>query len=459
MAGSISTLGVGSGLELQSILEQLREVDQGVIDRKQDNITSLEAQLEEFTSVKNNLLDLKSKALDLSLSSTFIGRTASSSNDKIIEATVLDGATVKSTAVEVVKLAEQSSWLSDGVSDSTDSVSASESSFSYGFGDDNITLTVAAGTSLAQLADQINDDPDNPGVTASIIDTGETSNQYKLLVQADEFGEDNRINLLATPITMAAQTGATETLDSKIKVDGITYQRDSNSINDVISGVTLNIKDVDTATISVGNNDDALKEKITGLVEAYNEVSQELRISTAYDSDSEELGILAGSTLRSMPFDLQNLMSSFISADSSGKIVSLFDLGMEIERDGTITIDDDTLEEAIQTYPDEVQAFFVGDSDNDIKGFADTVNDRLRTATSSSGILEAEKSAAQFRIDDLELHVEEETSRLDKRYEQLTRRFVELDSFMNQMTSTSNYLSSQFDSLKNAWSGGSSSSN
>ena len=154
MAGSISTLGVGSGLQLQDILDQLREVDQGVIDRKQADITALDVQLEEFTVVKNQLLKLKSSALDLSLAGTFIGRTVTTSDEKIVDATVMDGATVKSTSLDVTKMAEQSSWLSGGFASSTDdAVTNADSIFSYSVGDDTIQVDVGAGTNLEALAE------------------------------------------------------------------------------------------------------------------------------------------------------------------------------------------------------------------------------------------------------------------------------------------------------------------
>lgn len=458
MAGSISTLGVGSGLQLQDILDQLREVDQKVVDRKQDDITALEAQLDEFTVVNNKLLTLKSAALDLSLSGTFIERTIASSDEDVVAATVLDGATVKSTAVEVVKLAQQSSWLSSGLADKTDSIALNDSTFSYGMGDETITLEVDAGTTLQELADLINGDPDNPGLLASVIDTGEATNPYKLLVQAQEPGEANKVNLLAIPDLMVftRQQSDVTTLDAQFKIDNVTYQRPTNTVNDVLSGVTFTLKEAGaTATITVGRADETLQEKIVGLVEAYNEAVLEVRTNTDYDSETEDFGILAGTTVRDLSFELQNLLSTTNVADSEGLVTSLFSLGLEVARDGTITINETTLSAAISTSHDSVRDFFLGDSDNDIEGFADTVNNRLRTITGYSGIMEAEKSAAQLRIDDLESLIEEETGRLERKYENLTRQFVQLDQFMSKMTSMSNFLTGQFDNLSNGWSGGS----
>lgn len=454
MAGSITTLGVGSGLQLQDILDQLREVDQEVITRKQSDIDTIDVQLEEFTTVKNQLLTLKSAALDLSLSGTFLGRTVETSDEKIIGATALDGATVKSTTIDVTKLAEQSSWLSGGFSSSAeDVVTNADSIFSYSVGDTLVNVDVSAGSGLESLAAMINDDDNNPGITASVVNTGEAGTPYKLLVQANETGDLNRIDILAVPdlMSMDRQQDIAETLNAKFDIDGISYQRSSNSFNDVIAGVTINLKDEGKATVTVQSNDQDLKDKITAFVEAYNEVYLEVKVQSSYDSETGAFGSLSSTTLRDLPYELQGLMSSFSKGDTSKGVQSLFDLGVEFGRDGTGTINQETLTSVISNSADKVKLFFLGDPDNEVEGFADKINSRLRTLTSTGGIVEAEKTAAQSRIDNLQQYIEDQTARLDKRYDQLTKQFVALDKFMNEMTSMSAFLSGQFDSLSNNW--------
>jgi len=357
------------------------------------------------------------------------------------------------------------------VASTSDSITTADSKFSYTVGDDTINVDVAAGTSISQLAELINEDSANPGITASVIDTGESSNSYKLFVQADSFGDDHKIDLVAVPelMSMTRQQGDGASLDAQLKIDGVTYQRGSNTINDVMSGVTLTLRSVGSSTITVDDNSEGLKDKIVDMVEAYSALDQELRGNTEYDSETEEFGVLHGTTLRDLPYELQDLMSTVNIADTTQKVSTLFDLGFEFVREGTLTdedgnskegtikIDEDVLLAAIKANPDEVRAFFVGDSDRDIEGLADTINNRLRTLTLGTGVVEGEKSAAQEKIDNLELTIEEDTARLDKKYENLTQRFVALDIFMNEMTSMSGFLTGQFDSLKDGWSGGSSS--
>lgn len=570
MAGSISTLGVGSGLQLQDILDQLKAVDQKVVDRSKTDIAKYELQLDEFTVVKNKLLTMKSAALNLSLSSTFIGRTVTSSSESVATATVVAGTTVKSTAYAVTNLAQQSSWMSEtgvasvdsivyvptsqvssGVTNpATDPIATGVGTLKIAFGptstitvnvdattvmDDGgaaglvglinndaenagkvtastyivgsktylrietatpggsgeanrvgistngttltfappakllqievdgeaTSLSVAAETTLSQLVEQINDDTDNPGITASTINDGlDPDNPYKLVLTANGYGEDNRVTFLSQLPDLVmeelASQAAANSLNAQFTVDGIPYQRQSNTMSDVQSGLTLTLKGIGSSTVTVANNDDGVKEMVTTLVTAYNDVVQELRDKTAYDSETEEFGILTGTTLWDLSFELQSMMTSTNIADPDGNIKSLFDLGLEFDRDGNITIDDTLLSAAISDYSDGVQAFFLGDSEEGIEGLADKINNRLRTLTGSAGAIEGERSSAQSRIDDLNLKFEEDTDRLTRRYDLLAKQFVALDSYMSKMKSMGNFLTGQFNSLSSGWSGTSS---
>jgi flagellar hook-associated protein 2 len=448
VVGSISSLGLGSQLQLQDILDQLREVDEQALDAKTSQVDELKVQLEEFTVVKNKLLTLKSHALDLTLNSSFLGRAVNNSNEDMLGATAVDGATAQNASITVERLAAKSTFqLTSGVESQAAPFVEADTTIGYQVGDTEVTLEVAAGTTLAALAKLINDDENNPGITASVIDSGETENPYVLLLQANNSGEGSRIsNIIGLNMTElhGAEPGS---LNAKIIVDGIPYQRQSNSITDVLAGVTLELKGTGSASVSVVPDTSAVSEAVAGLVEAYNDVIQEINTQVAYDEETKEFGALAGTGIRSLAFDLLELMNTTVNADAEGKITSMYHLGMEFNRDGTLSLDNEVLDAALVDNPEAVQAFFLGDEDQKIEGFADLVNERLRLLTSVAGLVETEKNAAQGRIDNLKLQIERDTERLDRKYERLTQQFVELDRYMNQMSSVSSFLTGQFDSL------------
>lgn len=683
MAGSISTLGIGSGIQLQDILDQLREIDQGVIDKKTDQVSDYNAQINEFNTVNNKLLAMKSTSLDLSLSSNYLKRTVSSSDEKVFTATVVDGTAVKSQSVTVDRLATKSSWVTGGadsrdssvyvpntqesttgVADpAVDSIVAADGTMVINSGDaaspisitvnvtagmtmddvvnainnddenvgavnvtastyvvdgltymritdtggdtgepgrvaigtnatdldfsaptkllafqvdgNTFTLDVAADTSLSQLAELINGDSSNPGVTASIIDDGSSVDPYKLVLQANETGADKEISFLAVlpdaGFTLKGQTG--DNLNAMVTVDSISYQRQSNTITDVLSGVSLSLQGAGASTVSVGDNKEEITTLITDLITAYNDVVQEINSQVGYDETTEEFGILAGTTIRDIPFGLEGLMTASNKADTTGAVTTLFDLGLEFQRDGSISLDESKLAEMVADSPDAVRDFFIGtetsiavpqldtssgvidadlvsiadtngtfvirygigasdtmtvdltagdslntlvsaintdtenvgngdngrlitastftvdgstylrlESDNDsgtgdvtaisidtngtnmsfgvatnryiyssVEGFADGVTDYLRTLTGGTGQVAAEKSGAQSRIDSLKIKIEEDTVRLDKRYDLMAKQFVALDGYMSQMTSMASFLTGQFQSLSDGW--------
>lgn len=561
MVASITTLGAGSNLQLQDILDKLRTADEkAVLTPKKDSITKYNSQLEEFTVVNNKLLSMKGKALALSLSSNFLGRAVTSSNQNVLTATVSDGATVQKAAITVSRIASKSSWMTGGVSSTGSSVyvptsqestagvanpatdvvakagetltityggtktlalnigadrtmndlvndintlaanqggggangryvtaetfvsggksylriksdtagatgeahrvalnetlasldfSAPAKTFSYKIGTKTASVSVAADTTLDGLVALINADTNNPGATASTVNDG-GANPYRLVLQANATGEDNRITMLTQlpDITLAEQQGAgASSLNAQFSVDGISYQRQSNTFSDVFSGVSVTLLGAGSSSLEVAGNNDQIKKMVTDLVTAYNDVVQEVQKNTAWDKNAGKFGVLASTTLRDLPSDLQNLMTSTVNADAQGKVTTLFSLGLNFNRDGTISIDQATLDDAIANNGEGVKKFFLGNSATGITGFADLVNDRLRVITGGTGQIAAEQNAAETSISALEDQITKSTDRLERKYAVLTTQFIQLDSFMSQMTSVSKYLTSQFASL------------
>ncbi|MBF0211126.1 MAG: hypothetical protein HQK68_09600, partial [Desulfamplus sp.] len=190
-SGGITSLGVGSGLELQSMLEQLREVDSKPIETKKTKQTELNQKVEEFNSIKSSLLSIRSKALELSLGSNFIEKKAAVSGTSI-NATSVSGAREISHNVNVTSLATNSTWASEGVSSKTASIASESGTFSYKLGQtgSTISLDISSGTTLQQLVDKINSDKSNSGVIATIADTGFGDNPYKLVLSSKNTGEE-----------------------------------------------------------------------------------------------------------------------------------------------------------------------------------------------------------------------------------------------------------------------------
>jgi flagellar hook-associated protein 2 len=455
MSGTITALGLGSGIDLQGTLDSLREADETVITEKETGKKEFETQLNEFTVLQEKLLDMKSYALELSLQSTFIARNATVSDESVLTLSATEGAMVQSTAITVEALAGKSSWISAGTADKETVIfeagNEETTTFSYQVGDTMVNLDVAGGTTLAELADLINNSADNPGVTASLVDNGDSDNPYQLVLQADATGEKNRITILTqlAGLAMTEKEGADgASLNAQFSVGGIDYQRQGNTITDVIASVQFTLQGTGSSTISVSNDEEKITELITNLVSAYNEIITEITANTDYDTDTEELGILASTGFADLPYSMQTLMNTFADAGTDSTVTSIFDLGLSYESDGTITIDEEVLAEMTADHFDAVALFFNGDEDNDIEGLAEKMSDFLRNAaTEDEGICASETSLAEQRIDSLEAQIERDTERLDKKYEILAKQYAALDTYLNEMENMSDYLTQTFASI------------
>ncbi|MDA8164953.1 MAG: flagellar filament capping protein FliD [Desulfobacteraceae bacterium] len=459
--GTISSLGVGSGLDLQGMLDQLRAADEQPINQKQDQITNLNAQLTEFNAVQKKLLDFQSIAQDLSLQSTYIGRTATSSDDSVVGVSAEDGATVQDVSVQVDRLATNSTWQSSTGMSSADAVlTNTDTAVGFTVGSTAFSVDVPASTTLSGLVGLINNDSSNPGVTASVINDGSGTNAYHLVLKANQTGENYRISNINNLVMTEVQGNGGASLNAQLEVDGITYTRQQNSINDVLNGITmtLNKGGGSTSEVTVMADDSGLTKKITDLVNAYNGLVQEISSHSGYDQDTKVFGPLANTTVTDLPYQMENLMTATVNA-GNGSVKTLFDLGMKFNEDGTISIDNNTLSAAISSDPEGVQSFFLGDSNAGVTGFADQLNNYLLQITGSTGQVQAEENSAKSKIDDLNQQIQDDTARLNKKYDNLTQQFIQLDQYMNQMTNMSSYLTSQFNSLSKMWGTSNSNSN
>jgi len=451
MAGSITTLGIGSGLDLQNIIDKLKAVDQLPIVNKQAKQVEYKAQLAEFDTVNTKLLAVKTAALSLSLNDTFDSKSITSSNTDVLTATGTSSAASGNYDLTVTALARKNSWQTSGVETRDSAVATADGDFSYTINGEQTTVSVTAGMTLEALMNAINDDEDNPGVTASIMDDGSGgSNAFHLTLVSKETGENNAvtINTNNTDLTFN-EIQAAGTLDAQFTLNGISYQRDSNSVDDAITGITLDMVGEGSSIVKVSSDTSAIGDKITALVEAYNEAMTEISNNAAYNEETGESGLLNGmSAFTSIKNQLNNIL--FGSLDGlSGEYDSMVDLGLEYNRDGSISIDEATLNNALTEHPDSVKEFFVGNSDGTIDGLADRLDNQLGFLTNYNGLIDNEKSRVQSSMDRLDDQIETAQERLDSKYETMAKTFAELDKFMSGMEAQGNALSLQIESLSN----------
>ncbi len=451
--GTISGLGVGSKLDLQGTLDKLRQVDDVAVTALQTKEAKAKAQLVAFDGVNARFLAVKTNALSLSLESNFLTKKISGMTDSVASATVALGIPDATHDLEVTRLATKSAFQSDGVATADSAVTASDKTLAYKLGTSGqtINVTVQANTTLTQLADLINKASDNPGVTATVVNSGTKENPFHLVLTANKTGEDNRISMITPPtdLVMTELQGANgASLNAALKVDGLTYERQSNTgITDVLQGVTLNLKGAGSTSFQITSDTSSIADSVKGLVTAFQDAIQEVKTQTAYDSQTRTSGPLANSSaLQGLSGQLSALLGTKVN--TGGTITSLFDLGLQFNRDGSITLNEDTLTKALADHPDDVKTLFTGKTG--VTGLGTLLTDTLNNLTQpSSGAIATDKQATQAQIDRLDANIASTKARLDKRYDTLARQFAALDRYAAQMQQQGDYLSNFITSLNN----------
>jgi len=396
---SITFSGLGSDVDFSSIIDQLVEVESVSITRYTNWKTEWSDKIAALETLNSKLTDFKAVAASMDTLAQFVGKTATSSNTSILNASATTTATSATHSVLVNQLAQNEVEAHQGLAATTTVVNNSGSAkvfaFSYA-GGATVSISVANGATLADLAAAINSSGANPGVTATVLDMGSSygADRYRLLLQGQNTGAANTITI-DDGLTTLDGTGSTENFlgatftesqtaqNAQIRVDGYPsgswIERSSNAINDVIPGVTLSLVSSSATPVQVTINDDteAMQEKIESMVEQYNDVIAYIKEQTYYDSTGEETGVLLGNYAVEIVKSALNYIGSGNAPgfqDPEDAYLNLAQIGITTDSDetsetfGQLVIDSSALSEAISDDPDGVAnlmaAYFQGVSDD-----------------------------------------------------------------------------------------------
>ena len=443
MAGSITSLGVGSGLDLESLVQNLLAAESRPIQLLESRKANIDLKISGFGQVQSALSEFQAAVSALNSSDAFRGVTGSSSDDSVTTATAAQAAVTGSNIVQVTQLAQNNKFGSQSFTNDSEVIGTGQLSFTVGSETFNVNITTENNT-LAQIRDAINADSNNTSVQASIINVDEGS---KLILTANESGSANQIVFTVTDddANNTDDAGLSQlvfgiqeldpALDATLVVDGFAVTRSSNEISDVIQGVTLNLTGLGTATVSVSENLTVAKSSIDTLVSAYNSLIATLSVQRDTTLSGENTLLNIENRVRSLFSDSYN--------DSSSNINYLFQLGLSFDRDGVLSFDEEEFNTQVATNIGEIQNLFTNTS----TGFIPALESIVDSYIDSDGIinnrtegLNTEKTSIDDDIERLELRLESTEARL-------RARFGSLDSLVSQLNSTSSFLTQQLANL------------
>ena len=370
---SISSAGIGSGIDINSLVQQLVEAE-GSNKSNRINLKEAEyqADISAFGSLKGALSIFQQAVQGLQDAADFQNRSATSSNTEVFTASADETADFSQYGIEVVQLAQANKLITQAGFADTDLVGSGTLTLSQG--SESFSLSISATDTLTDIRDAINAADDNTGIGAAVInvDDGLGGSEQKLVFTANDTGLDNAITvsgtdddingLSLTRLFSASLDEPAEALNGQIKVDNQLISSQNDTFSEVIDGITINAVAVGAdETLSVAQDKDAVELKVNAFIANYNGLAETISKLGAYDDTSKIGGILLGdSTLRSVQDTIRREISASVSG-LTGAFSTLAELGVTTDEDGKLSLDDDKFAEALASNFDQVGDLFASD--------------------------------------------------------------------------------------------------
>lgn len=453
---SISSAGIGSGIDVNTLITQLVEAE-GVdkSNRLDFNEAEYLGDISAFGSLKSALSIFQGAVRDLQDTADFQLRSALSSNDEVFTATADETADVSQYGIEVVQLAQAHKLITTSGFADTDTIGDGTLTFTQGA--DSFSLTIDATDTLTDIRDAINAASDNTGVSASIInvDSGQ-----QLVFTATSSGLDNAITITAVDsdgensdefglsrLVNAQLNTPSAAQDGQIKVDGQLISSNNNTFSDVLDGITINAVSVGAGEqLTVAQDREAITFKIDTFIANYNGLVDTFNTLGSYDAATESAGLLLGdSTLRGISTLIRQEISSSVTG-LTGPFSTLAELGITTDEEGKLSLNSETLNAALDSNFDQVGQLFAASN-----GIANTLDTAIEGYIGSNGIIDSRTAGIQVSVDDIADQREALDRRLVSLESRLLSQFTAMDILVSSLQNQSNFLTQQLANLPGAY--------
>lgn len=448
---AITAGGVGSGLDIEGLVSQLVAAEgQPAIQRLDRKEATLQGDLSAYGSLKSALNAFLDSVRELQERDGFLRQRATSSDTDLFSATANPSAVPGSYQIEVQQLAQAAKVRSGDFTDADTVVGSGTLEIAIGSGDSFTVDIDDSNNSLSGIAQAINNAEDNTGITATVINVDGGS---RLVLTSNQAGNGNDITINATDagtggdltqLNTANLTSLQAAQSAVFLVDQQQVTRDSNSVSDVIEGITLDLKkaepgSVETLTVSRDNN--AIRSRVNAFVESYNALNQTIRQLSAFNPETEEAGALLGdSALRGVQSQLrQTITDSVDGLDVS----TLAELGITTNKDtGGLELDTAQLDDVLTNDFEAVADIFASEN-----GLANKLEGVLERYAGTDGILDNRTSGLRSRIESIDSDRERLADRLDAVEARYRAQFTAMDILVAQLSNIGNFLGQQLANL------------
>lgn len=473
---AISSLGVGSNLDLSGLLDRLSASESQPLVALQKQQIGYTAKLSAYGTLQNALSSFQAAASKLADATLFKGATVASSAADVLSAKADSTAVAGSYAVSVTQLAQAQSLVSGGVSSTTSALGAGgATNVTIDFGTIAGTLNTTTGTynagatftadatrppvslsidstnnTLAGIRDAVNKTP-GTGVSASIVNDGTTN---RLVLTSATTGQKSSMRISVTGdaavgALLANDPAGTQNLkqtitasDAALTVNGIALTSASNSVASSVQGVTMTLAKMGSSTLTVSRDTASVESAVSAFVNSYNSLQGTASQLTRYDIAKKSGAALVGdSALRS----IQTGIRAALNTPQDGALKVLSTVGVSFQKDGTLAFDATKLKAAFASNRDDVVALFSGTGGN--TGFGTQVSALIDTFTSADGKLSNAAAGVNLTLKSLGTRYADTELSVQAKVARYRAQFTQLDMVMSRMNSTTSYLTQQFNNM------------
>lgn len=463
--GSISSIGIGSGLDVTSIISGLMKVEQAPLTALQTKATAIQSTISAFGAVQAAMATFRDAAGALALPSTWNASAGTSADPTSVGVSTTASAASGNYSVQVLSLAASQSTVSGTFASSAALVGAGslhidlgswstgQTAFTAKSGSTGIDIAVTDTDTLATLASKVNSA--NAGVTASVVNDASGS---RLVFSSSTTGTDNAFRITATdggsglaafgfdpPSGATATTITQSAANASATINGLPVNSATNTLSNVLDGLTITLAKVTSSPVqvSVAQDTAAVKKSVQSFVDSYNALSSLLSTDLKYDASTKIAGPLQADSAAAT---LQRQLRSMIGGPSTSSTVfsTLSQVGLEIQTDGTLKVSDTKLTSALGNTPELKKLFTNVDAANVANnGFAIKLRTLGNTVLGSDGLLTARVSGLNTVLTRNQKDQDSLSSRIADTQARLQKQYSALDSKMANISTLSTYVTQQ----------------
>ena len=435
--------GMASGIDTGAIVDALVAASARTRDVMTSQQEAMSKRETAYGTLGARLTSLSSALAALDTPTELRSVSGSSKDESALGVTVGGTAVVGRFQIKVNTLASASMSVSTGVTTRDTGVLAT-GTLGITVGTTTTNVTVDSTTdSLDDLAEAINDQV--AGVTAYVMETGDATSPYRLVVAGQDTGAANAVSLDTSGLDsttgeLPTFTEVTAASDAEIEVNGVLVTDDDNDIEGAILGVTFHANEVTTSAVevNVARDDDSMVTKLNTVVTAWNAVMSHVRAQSTWNPDEDIKGAFIG---ESVPKNVLTSLQGKLSASfGSGTLTSLGALGITTMQDGDLELDEDVLRGALDDNFDDVVGVMTGDTGafkvltDAIDGFVDE----------ESGSITGRKDSLAEQITVMEERITAFNDRLEAYKKRLEKQFTAMEIAMSRFQSTQSALTALF---------------